>query len=219
MANETTIAAGTIVRGSIEGTGNLVVAGHVEGDVVLSGEVTVESSGLVGANVRAARIVVRGAVRGDLSADEAVLLEEGARVVGDVRAARIAIGRGALVRGYVETANAGGGTPAPRREGNQARPAPRAAAPQAPKAAPAPKPAPAARVAPPPPAPRAPAREPAAPTPAPAPVARRPEPTPAAAPAPMQRIPVLGSSLKREPPPLVVPALKKGSKAVKKKSI
>lgn len=217
MANETTIAAGTIVRGSIEGTGNLVVAGHVEGDVVLTGEVTVESSGLVGANVRAARIVVRGAVRGDLSADEAVLLEEGARVVGDVRAARIAIGRGALVRGYVETANAGGGAPAPRREGNQARSAPRAAAPQAPKAAPAPKPAP-ARVAPPAaPAPRAPARE-AAP-PAPAPVARRPEPTPAAAPAPMQRIPVLGSSLKREPPPLVVPALKKGSRAVKKKSI
>lgn len=217
MANETTIAAGTIVRGSIEGTGNLVVAGHVEGDVVLTGEVTVESSGLVGANVRAARIVVRGAVRGDLSADEAVLLEEGARVVGDVRAARIAIGRGALVRGYVETANAGGGAPAPRREGNQARPAPRAAAPQAPKAAPAPKPAP-ARVAPPAaPAPRAPAREAAAP--APAPVARRPEPAPVAAPAPMQRIPVLGSSLKREPPPLVVPALKKGSKAVKKKSI
>jgi cytoskeletal protein CcmA (bactofilin family) len=217
MANETTIAAGTIVRGSIEGTGNLVVAGHVEGDVVLTGEVTVESSGLVGANVRAARIVVRGAVRGDLSADEAVLLEEGARVVGDVRAARIAIGRGALVRGYVETANAGGAAPAPRREGNQARPAPRAAAPQAPKAAPAPKPAP-ARVAPSAaPAPRAPARE-AAP-PAPAPVARRPEPTPAAAPAPMQRIPVLGSSLKREPPPLVVPALKKGSRAVKKKSI
>ena len=84
MANETTIAAGTVVRGSIEGTGNLVVAGHVEGDVQLSGEVTVESTGLVGANVRAARIVVRGAVRGDLSADEAVVLEEGARVVGDV---------------------------------------------------------------------------------------------------------------------------------------
>ena len=33
MANETTIASGTIVRGSIEGTGNLVVAGHVEGEI------------------------------------------------------------------------------------------------------------------------------------------------------------------------------------------
>ena len=35
------------------------------------------------------------------------MLEEGAKVVGDVRAPRIAIAPGALLRGYVQTANAG----------------------------------------------------------------------------------------------------------------
>ena len=193
MANETTIAAGTVVRGSIEGTGNLVVAGHVEGDVQLSGEVTVESTGLVGANVRAARIVVRGAVRGDLSADEAVVLEEGARVVGDVRAARIAVGRGALVRGYVETKSEAGKAPV-------ARAAERAAAGAA--AAPA-------RV------------ERPAPPPPPARVERPAPPPPkkVEAPAPVSPRPSMLVGLKREPPPPVVPALKKGAKAVKKKSI
>ncbi|MFO0640359.1 MAG: polymer-forming cytoskeletal protein [Polyangiaceae bacterium] len=193
MANETTIAAGTVVRGSIEGTGNLVVAGHVEGDVQLSGEVTVESTGLVGANVRASRIVVRGAVRGDLSADEAVVLEEGARVVGDVRAARIAVGRGALVRGYVETKSEAGKAPV-------ARAAERAVA------RPAPAPARVERPAPPPP----PAR------------VERPAPPPpkkVEAPAPVSPRPSMLVGLKREPPPPVVPALKKGAKAVKKKSI
>jgi cytoskeletal protein CcmA (bactofilin family) len=198
MANETTIAAGTVVRGSIEGTGNLVVAGHVEGDVQLSGEVTVESTGLVGANVRAARIVVRGAVRGDLSADEAVVLEEGARVVGDVRAARIAVGRGALVRGYVETASEAGKAPV-------ARAAERAA--ERP-ARPAPAPARVERPAPPPPA--------RVERPAPPPPPKKVE---APAPPPVSPRPSMLVGLKREPPPPVVPALKKGAKAVKKKSI
>ena len=201
MGTETTIAAGTIVRGSIEGNGDLVVAGHVEGEIALSGEVTVESSGLVGASVRAARILVRGAVRGDLTAADSVVLEEGARVVGDVRGARIAVGRGALVRGYVET----GGQPAApvvRRETVAARPAPRVVE------------APARREPPAPPTRRA---EPAAAAPpAPSPVAKR-EPPPAAA-APREPAPSLLAGMKREPPAPVVPALRKGAKA-KKKSV
>lgn len=193
MANETTIASGTIVRGSIEGTGNLVVAGHVEGEIQLAGDVTIESGGLVGANVRAARIVVRGAVRGDLSADEAIFLEEGARVVGDVRAGRIAIGRGALVRGYVETTGQAGSTPREAKPAAAARPQPRAV--------PAPAPARVER-------------------PAPARVVERPAPPPPKkAEAPVSRSPSILAGMKREPPPPVVPALKKGAKAVKKKSV
>ncbi|HQY62635.1 MAG TPA: polymer-forming cytoskeletal protein, partial [Polyangiaceae bacterium] len=142
MGTETTIAAGTIVRGSIEGNGDLVVAGHVEGEIALSGEVTIESGGLVGASVRAARILVRGAVRGDLTAADSVVLEEGARVVGDVRGARIAVGRGALVRGYVETGGQPAAAPAARREAVATRPAPRAAEAPARRGPPPPPPPP-----------------------------------------------------------------------------
>lgn len=201
MGTETTIAAGTIVRGSIEGNGDLVVAGHVEGEIALSGEVTVESSGLVGASVRAARILVRGAVRGDLTAADSVVLEEGARVVGDVRGARIAVGRGALVRGYVETGGQPAAAPVARREAAVTRPAPRAVE------------APARREPPAPPARRA--EPPAAPAPPPA-VKREPAPAPAAA--TREPAPSLLAGMKREPPAPVVPALRKGAKA-KKKSV
>jgi cytoskeletal protein CcmA (bactofilin family) len=108
MADATTIISrSSRVRGRFTGSGDLEILGHVEGEIELAGDVTVDTQGLVAANVSAQRIVVRGAVKGDLTASDAILLEEGAKVVGDVRAPRIAIAPGALLRGYVQTANAG----------------------------------------------------------------------------------------------------------------
>jgi cytoskeletal protein CcmA (bactofilin family) len=108
----TVIGQSTFVHGRVSGTGDLEIAGRVEGDVACSGEVTVEASGLVAANITAPRIVVRGAVKGDLTADEAVIVESGAKVVGDLQAPRITIVAGALVRGHVQTGAAGAKRPA-----------------------------------------------------------------------------------------------------------
>lgn len=184
MADPTVIGRTTFVRGRVNGTGDLEIAGRVEGDVTVTGEVTVEATGLVSANVSARRIVVRGAVKGDLVADEALLLESGARVVGDLRAPRIGIAAGGLVRGNVQTGAAG--APRPRAAASAAR----AATPAARAAAPAPAPAPSVS------APKAAASRPAAKSSgnAHAKAASRPG-----------------------PPPPVVPALKKGAKAVHKK--
>jgi cytoskeletal protein CcmA (bactofilin family) len=102
-SNLSVIGRTTRVRGRVTGATDLEVQGFVDGEISVSGDVTVDAHGLVGAGVRGRRLVVRGAVKGDLSADEAILLEDGARVVGDVRAPRVAIAPGALVRGFVET--------------------------------------------------------------------------------------------------------------------
>jgi cytoskeletal protein CcmA (bactofilin family) len=119
MADATTIISrSSRVRGRFTGSGDLEILGHVEGEIELAGDITVDTQGLVAANITAQRIVVRGAVKGDLTASDAILLEEGAKVVGDVRAPRIAIAPGALLRGYVQTANAGA---APARARTQAR--------------------------------------------------------------------------------------------------
>ena len=104
MADVTVIGRGARVRGRLNGSGDLEIQGHVDGDVTVDGEVTVDTHGLVGASLSGRRLVVRGAVKGDLSADESISLESGARVVGDVKAPRVAIAPGALVRGYVQTA-------------------------------------------------------------------------------------------------------------------
>src|SRR5262245_49685129 len=107
--NTTVIGKETFVRGRVSGSGDLEIAGRIEGDVACSGEITIEAGALIAANVSGARIVVRGAVKGDLTADETLVIESGARVVGDLRAPRITIAQGGLVRGHVQTGGAGAG--------------------------------------------------------------------------------------------------------------
>jgi cytoskeletal protein CcmA (bactofilin family) len=192
MKEPTVIGRTSVVTGRITGTSDLEIAGRVEGDVAVSGEVVIDSTGLVGANVSASRIVVRGAVRGDLTAEESLVVESGARIVGDLRAPRIAIAQGGLVRGHVQT---GGAAARPRPAATVARAtvtetkarlaAPPAPPPRAAKAAP---PAP-----PPPPAPKSDTNH---------------KPAPPGA--------VLAGA-RLGPPPPVVPVLKKGTKAVQKK--
>ena len=131
----TLIGRTSFVRGRIIGTGDVEIAGRVEGDISTSGEVTVDATGIVAANVAASRIIVRGAVKGDLTAEDVLVVESGARIVGDLKAPRIAIAPGGLVRGHVQTSGAGTAKP-------------RAAAATAQRQAPAP---PAKKAAPPPP--------------------------------------------------------------------
>lgn len=111
MAETTVIGRASFVRGRVNGSGDLEIAGRVEGDITITGEVTVESSGLVAANISARRIVIRGAVMGDLHAEDALVLEAGARVVGDLRAPRIAVAPGGMIRGNVQTGAAGAAKP------------------------------------------------------------------------------------------------------------
>lgn len=191
MANghaTTVIGQSAFVRGRITGTGDLEIAGRVEGDVACSGDVTVDGGGLVAANVSARRIVVRGAVKGDLTAEDAILLEAGARVVGDLRAPRIAIAQGGLVRGHVQTGSAGAARPRSASATTSRTPAVAAK--------------PAARVA--PPAPAARVEAPAAKKQAPAPAARS-----ASGNGETKK-----AATRPGPPPPVVPVLKKGTKAV-----
>jgi cytoskeletal protein CcmA (bactofilin family) len=133
MADVTVIGRGTHIRGRVSGAVDLEIQGHIDGEIAVDGDVTVDASGLVGASVSGKRLVVRGAVKGDLTGDDAVVLEQGARVVGDVRAPRVAIAPGALVKGYVQTGDASAPKP---RAASAARPAARPAAAPAPRAVP-----------------------------------------------------------------------------------
>ncbi len=111
MKTSTVIGRSSFVNGRVSGAGDLEIAGRVEGDVTVTGEVVVDPTGLVDANISATRIVVRGAVKGDLVADETLHIEAGAKVVGDLRAPRIAIAPGGLVRGHVQTGSGGAARP------------------------------------------------------------------------------------------------------------
>ena len=232
MSLVSTISAGTTVRGSIRGEGDLEIHGRVEGVVAVTGDVLVSETALLKSDVRGRRVTVRGAVVGDVSAEEVIVLEPGARVLGDLGAPQIGIRAGGMVRGNVstggplpETKSAAVATAAPATRGRVVAP-------------PAARPAPARVVA-----PALPARPVAA-----RPVAVRPEPpaarpvaAPVARPAVAARPEPLSSPSRAEPassaaahagamgdddieadeveesgdgpPPPVVPALRKGAKA------
>ena len=191
MASDVTvIGRGTRIRGRVSGAVDLEVHGHVDGEIAVSGDVTVDAQGLVGANVSGRRLVVRGAVKGDLTGEDAVVLEEGARVLGDVRAPRVSIAVGALVRGYVQTGGVEGAPARARSSASAARPASRAAA--APKAAPIAK---------------------SAPKPAPHAAAQVTRPAASQRATPISLAGGIGRGAPAKgPPPPVVPSLKKGAK-------
>jgi cytoskeletal protein CcmA (bactofilin family) len=193
-ANASIIGRTTRIRGRVSGAVDLEVQGFVDGEIAVGGDVTIDTHGMVGAGVQGKRLVVRGAVKGDLLGSEAVLLEDGARVVGDVRAPRVVIAPGALVRGFVDTGDAG--APAARASRSTATARPAAAHAPARAAAPPPK----------------------------AEVAHAPAARGAHKPAPAAHLagggnhaPAPAPSAPRRPPPPVVPALKKAKGQIAKK--
>jgi cytoskeletal protein CcmA (bactofilin family) len=141
-----TIIGETIsVSGNVTGDEDLTVRGRVEGSISIAKTLTVESGGVVKAEVQARSCVISGVVVGNVTASESVEITREARMVGDIAAPRVVIADGAGFRGRIEMADvdveaAGAERPAVARA--PARPALRA-----PPRAPEPRPSLTARLA------------------------------------------------------------------------
>jgi cytoskeletal protein CcmA (bactofilin family) len=153
MADGSIIGQGTAIRGNVEGEGSLEIYGRVNGNVAVSGDVTLGPGAVVQGSITGSRLVIGGSVTGDLNGSEAVVLGATANVRGDLTAPRIGIEEGAELLGAVKT---GVGT-SPRAEARsvsrvEARPAVKRVEPEptsrAAQKPPAPKKAPPAPVIP-----------------------------------------------------------------------
>jgi len=96
------IGAGARVRGRVTGDGDLVVAGQVEGDILVRGDVTIDAGGACTSNVEGHAVTVSGSLEGDVAASGPILLGSTARVRGSVRGASFAMEDGASFAGRVE---------------------------------------------------------------------------------------------------------------------
>jgi cytoskeletal protein CcmA (bactofilin family) len=81
---EAVIGSGARVRGRVSGDGDLTIAGEVEGDIVLRGNLTVDAGGRATSNVDAGDVTIAGALEGDISASGQVTLARGSRTRGNV---------------------------------------------------------------------------------------------------------------------------------------
>jgi cytoskeletal protein CcmA (bactofilin family) len=149
MAYASVIAGSAVIRGNVRGDTSLEVLGRVEGDVGVTGDLTVGPDAVIVGTVSGARVIIGGSVEGDVTGTEAVVVADTGRVIGDLLAPRIGVSEGAHVRGSVRTD--GNGVPATSARTSSARAASEPRVAPAPAAAPRPvmaiAPAPGASVA------------------------------------------------------------------------
>jgi cytoskeletal protein CcmA (bactofilin family) len=101
-AGESILGRGARVRGRVGGEGDLRVEGHVEGDVSITGALSIEESGSVTGDVGAGAVVIGGSLTGDVEAQGAVTIRATARVSGKMGGAEVSIEEGASFTGRIE---------------------------------------------------------------------------------------------------------------------
>jgi cytoskeletal protein CcmA (bactofilin family) len=89
------------LNGRLEIHGDLKVAGHVEGELKASGDVTVGEGASIQASIEGANVNVRGQVNGNVTAKKRLTLGGSGHLNGDVKVARLTVEDGATLNGNV----------------------------------------------------------------------------------------------------------------------
>ncbi len=93
------------IEGTITGSDDLVIEGHVKGSIKLSDNMlTIGANGVVEADVEAKEIRVQGKLNGATKARDRIEIGKTGSVEGEVTTSRIAVEDGAVFRGSVNIA-------------------------------------------------------------------------------------------------------------------
>lgn len=95
----TIVGKGTKIEGTINIEGATRIDGTVTGKLIANDIVTVGSTGVVKAEIRARAIVVGGRVEGNLIAGEKVELQAKSELIGDITAKSLLVEHGAIFHG------------------------------------------------------------------------------------------------------------------------
>lgn len=95
------IPAGMTIRGKIEGSEELTVAGTVDGEIRLRGTLRVLESGHLRGQVTVWQASICGRTEGTLMASEKAEILSTAHIDGEIRARRLTMVEGALVNGKI----------------------------------------------------------------------------------------------------------------------
>jgi cytoskeletal protein CcmA (bactofilin family) len=96
------LGRGARVRGRVSGDGDLRVEGQIEGDVTLSGELSIAETGSIRGDVDAASVTITGVLQGDVASRGAVTIRAGAKVEGNMGGAEVSLEEGASFAGRIE---------------------------------------------------------------------------------------------------------------------
>jgi cytoskeletal protein CcmA (bactofilin family) len=95
------------IKGEVHASEPLLIEGHVDGSIEVSGHgVILSASGRLEGHITADTVVVEGTVNGRLDAAGRIVVRETANIQGELFAPSVSLADGALVLGRVETSGA-----------------------------------------------------------------------------------------------------------------
>jgi cytoskeletal protein CcmA (bactofilin family) len=98
-AEPTVIGRGAVIEGKIRASGPIQVDGHIDGTLIVDGQVSIGPSGEIKGEVAADDIVVGGKVQGKLHARTHLHVAPGGSVRGEARYGSLQIDRGGVIDG------------------------------------------------------------------------------------------------------------------------
>ena len=89
------------LEGKLTIRSDLVVHGSIEGEVITTGDITVEASAVVKARLECRNVSIRGRVEGDVIAQQRLRLAGSGYLQGSIRVAKIHVEDGATFNGSI----------------------------------------------------------------------------------------------------------------------
>ncbi len=99
---ESAFGAGVTIEGTIEGDGDIRIAGKFKGDLQIKGDLHVDKGARLAAKISAANVTLAGELDGNVVATGQVRLMESAQMIGDLKASTLTVAAGSRMRGHVE---------------------------------------------------------------------------------------------------------------------
>ena len=91
----------SVYRGVLEGSGDYLVHGTVQGNCVLEGTLVLTATGRWHGDISATNVIIAGEVEGNVTARDKLELKQGARIRGDIASPVIAIAAGSVYEGQI----------------------------------------------------------------------------------------------------------------------
>ncbi len=100
-SDDSIIASGTRIKGTIKECAGISISGHLEGEIQSKGLVRINRMGEVVGTIKAPFVLVEGELRGTIESAERVDLRAGCRMNGNIHTAAITIAEGSVFHGQV----------------------------------------------------------------------------------------------------------------------
>ena len=101
--NITTFHKDISFNGKVVGDEKIIIAGHIEGSLKTSQDLTIEKSGTVKADIISSNLILNGTLVGNVNSKGVVTITKSGRMVGDIKSKNIIINAGAQYKGTILT--------------------------------------------------------------------------------------------------------------------